>query len=123
MRVIARRAEGAAAARRRWTRYSVLIVLAVIGLWGAASPSHAVSRLSRDISGTVQRIDHKMITIMPAGRSEPLVFAWREKRTRFIRDGAFISIDSLEVGAEVRVRYRAPLFGPKFALRVVWQGQ
>lgn len=107
MRVMTRRAEGGAADRWRRTRYSIVIALAVTGWWGAASPSHAMPRLSRDISGTVQSIDHKTLSIMPAGRSEPLVFAWSAKRTQFIRGRALMSIDSLEVGTQVVVRYRA----------------
>jgi hypothetical protein len=80
------------------------------------------SQMSHEMSGTVQRIDSHTLTILLAGESKPTVFTWNTKETKFMRDGAFTSVDALRVGTQVTIRCSHPLFGPAPVLyRVSWQ--
>jgi len=70
------------------------------------------SQMSHEMSGTVKRIDRQTLTILLAGESKPTVFAWNTKKTKFVRDGAFTSVDALRTGTDVTIRCSHPLFGP-----------
>jgi hypothetical protein len=80
------------------------------------------SQMSHEMSGTVQRIDRKTLTILVAGESKATVFTWNTKETKFVRDGAFTSVDALRAGTQVIIRCSHPLFGPAPVLyQVSWQ--
>lgn len=121
MHAITRRSEANMPHRQGWSVCGIALILVVAGLCSVALPSHAMPRFSRDIAGTVQSTGPTSLSLIPRDRSESMAFVWKEKRTKFIRDGSVVTIDSLAVGTQVQVRYRAPLFGPRIALRVVWQ--
>lgn len=73
-----------------------------------------------EMSGTVQRVDRETITIVVAGESKPVVFAWN-KDTKFVRNGAFTTADTLRPGVQVTTRCSHPIFGSKPLLyRVSW---
>lgn len=87
-----------------------------------AEPVYAVpSPMSHEMSGTVQRIDRQTITVLSAGASKPEVFAWNAKETKFLRDSAPATVESLRVGSYVRIRCSHPLFGSRPVLyQVSW---
>ena len=88
---------------------------------GLASSIQALPPMSREMSGVVQQITAKTLTLLPAGESKPIVFAWDAKRTNFIRDSDFTNAGALRVGTRVIVRYHSPIFGPPYVTRVFWQ--
>src|SRR5262245_54796516 len=102
----------------------ITIALAAV-CFGLSNPGvvNAVpSQMSHEMSGTVQRIDSHTLTILLAGESKPTVFTWNTKETKFVRDGAFASVDALRVRTLVTIRCSHPLFGSAPVLyRVSWQ--
>ena len=84
---------------------------------------HAVpSQMSHEMSGTVQRIDRQSLTIVLDGASKPETFGWNSKETKFFRDGAPTTVDSLPAGTHVQIRCSHPLIGSgPFLYRVSWQ--
>lgn len=95
-------------------------VLVPIALQITSSPTCGMPPMSREMSGTVQRITATTITLVDAEQQESLTLAWNAKRTEFVRDGRFTSADALRPRAKVTVRYDWPIFGPKFVTRVSW---
>ena len=94
-----------------------------LALLTAIAPALAVpSAMSHEMSGTVQRIDPKSITILPSGSLKPVVFAWNSKDTRFFRDGRPTTSESLSIGAKVEIRCSHPIVGSAPLLyRVSWR--
>ena len=92
-------------------------------LLAAIAPALAVpSAMSHEMSGTIQRIDPKSITILPNGSKKSVVFAWHSKDTQFFRDGRPITSESLPIGAKVEIRCSHPIVGSMPLLyRVLWQ--
>ena len=103
---------------------TIAVVLAVIG-FGLGNPEHVdatPSQFNHEMSGTVQRIDRQTLFIVLTGASKPEAFTWNSKDTKFFRDGAPTTVESLRVGAYVTIRCSHPLFGPGPILwRVSWQ--
>jgi len=102
---------------------SLTVAFMVAALWvGSAERLDAVpSPEQHEMSGTVQRVDPDTITIVPAGESKPVAFAWN-KDTKFVRNGAFTTADALHSGTQVTIRCSHPIFGSKPLLyRVTWQ--
>jgi len=97
------------------------ITVALLAL-AAISPALAVpSAMSHEMSGTVQRIDHKTITILTREASKPVVFAWNSKDTQFFQSGKPSTIDSLPIGSRVQIRCSHPIVGSMPLLyRVSW---
>ncbi|HSS15637.1 MAG TPA: hypothetical protein VLQ29_01485 [Candidatus Dormibacteraeota bacterium] len=55
----------------------LLTALALIALWLSVAHAPAMpSPASHEMSGIVQRIDAKTVTILPAGESKSMVFSW-----------------------------------------------
>jgi len=80
------------------------------------------SQMSHEMSGTVQRIDSQSLAIVPSGTSKPEAFAWNSRDTKFFRDGAPTTVDSLRVGTHVQIRCSHPLIGSKPILyRISWR--
>ena len=98
------------------------ITLALLTL-AAMSPALAVpSAMSHEMSGTVQRLDPKSITILPSGSSKPVVFTWNSKDTQFFRDGRPTTSESLPIGAKVEIRCSHPIVGSAPLLyRISWR--
>jgi hypothetical protein len=101
---------------------SALVITIGLLAFGDTQPALAVpSAMSHEMSGTVQRIDRKTITIIPSGSSKPVVFAWNVKETQFVRNGTPAAIDSLRIGANVQIRCSHPIVGSVPLLyRVSW---
>lgn len=104
----------------------IAIVVALVAVcFGLSDPPrlYAVpSQMSHEMSGTVQRIDRQTLTIMVAGESKPTAFAWNTKETKFVRNGAFTSVEALRAGTHVTIHCSHPIFGPMPVLyRVAWQ--
>ena len=112
---------GPALRRRSSARIGVFVVLATVFAWSVVPRAHGLPRLSRDMSGTLIRIAQEELIVARSGTSDTLVFAWSLKRTRFFWNGAAVSPDSLQVGAHIKVRYRHPLIGPRYAVLVAWK--
>ena len=77
---------------------------------------------TREILGTVQRIDSQTVTILVTGASRPEAFEWSSRDTHFFCDGAPTTVDSLRVGTYVHLDWSYnPLNGRgPFAHRVFW---
>ncbi|HZS18717.1 MAG TPA: hypothetical protein VFA51_12385 [Candidatus Udaeobacter sp.] len=107
----------------RLVRRSILTTaLAFLILTLGLAPSiQAMPPMSREMSGVVQQITAKTLTLLPAGESKPIVFAWDAKWTQLVRDSDFTSPDALRVGTRVSIRYHSPIFGPQYVTRVFWQ--
>jgi len=77
--------------------------------------------MTHEMAGTVQRVDHKTISILTDGSSKPVVFAWNSKDTQFFQNGRPSTIDSLPIGSEVQIRCSHPIVGAAPLLyRVSW---
>jgi len=72
------------------------------------------------MSGTVQRVDRKTITILPRTESQAVVFEW-DRDTRFVCNGVPTTIDALRSGTWVTIRCIHPFFGSPFLYRVSWE--
>jgi len=98
------------------------ITVALLAL-GVISPALAVpSQMGHEMSGTVQRMNPKSITILPNGTKKPVVFAWNSKDTQFFRDGKPTTSESLPVGAKVQIKCSHPIVSSAPLLyRVSWQ--
>ena len=92
-------------------------------LLAAIAPALAVpSAMSHEMSGSVQRIDPKTITIVPSGSSEPVVFAWNSKDMQFFRDGRPTKSESLLIRVMVQIKCSHPIAGSSPLLyRVSWR--
>jgi hypothetical protein len=101
---------------------SALAIAIALLLLGAAGLVVAVpSAMTHEMSGIVQRIDRKTITISPTGASKPVIFAWNSKQTQFVGDGTPTTISSLPTGAKVQIRCSHPIVGSMPLLyRVAW---
>ena len=104
--------------------FQIAVALAAV-CFGLSNPGRVdavPSQMSHEMSGTVQRIDRQILMIVPTGASKPEAFAWNSKDTKFFRDGAPTTVDSLRVGTQVQIRCSHPIFGPKPLLyRVSWK--
>jgi hypothetical protein len=91
----------------------IVVALAAVcfGLGNPGRVDAVPSQMSHEMSGTVQRIDRQTLTIGPTAASKPETFAWNSKDTKFFRDGAPSTVDSLHVGTYVQIRCSHPLFG------------
>jgi hypothetical protein len=108
------------------SRSMIPIAVALAGVcFGLSNPAHinaVPSQMSHEMSGTVQRIDRQSLTIVLTGASKPEIFGWNSKDTKFFRDGAPTTIDSLHAGTYVQIRCSHPLIGSGPVLyRVSWQ--
>lgn len=102
----------------------IRVAIAVVALW-LVNPRQLgaiPSPEQHEMSGTVQRVDRETITIVIAGESKPVVFAWN-KDTKFVRNGALIRADALKGSAHVQIRCSHPIFGSPLLYRVAWQTQ
>src|SRR5262249_48880195 len=99
---------------------AIAICLLVLG-----DPGRVVavpSAMSHEMTGTVQRVDRKTITILSSGSSKPIVFAWNSKDTQFFRNGRPTTSESLPIGANVQIRCSHPIVGSEPLLyRVSWR--
>jgi hypothetical protein len=103
---------------------AIAVALAAVcfGLSNPGAVNAVPSQMSHEMSGTVRRIDSQTVTIVTSGASKPEVFAWNSKDTKFFRDGAPTTIDSLRVGTYVQIRCSHPLIGSGPLLyRVSWR--
>jgi hypothetical protein len=103
---------------------AIAVALAAV-CFGVSNPGHAYavpSQMSHEMSGTVKRIDFQTLTIIPTGASKPEAFAWNSQDTKFFRDGAPATVDSLHAGTHVQIHCSHPFFGSLPLLyRVSWQ--
>jgi hypothetical protein len=67
--------------------------------------------MNHEMSGIVQRIDRKTVTILLTGSSKPVGFAWNSKETQFIHNGTRARVDSLPIEATVQIRCSHPIVG------------
>src|SRR6516225_2780865 len=72
------------------------LALVVIAFWLSAPGQLEANNPSRrhEMSGTVQRVDRKTITIIPRGESQAVVFDW-DRDTRFVYNGSPATVDGL----------------------------
>lgn len=101
---------------------SATVALAVIAFWLSAAGQLDANNPSRrhEMSGTVQRVDRKTITILLRGESKAVVFDW-DRETRFVCNGVPTTVDALRSGTWVTIRCIHPFFGSPFLYRVSWE--
>ena len=70
--------------------------------------------------GTIERIDAdaRILRIKLGGEAPPLTLVWNS-RTRFVKGSRFVTATELTKGASVTVWYHTPLFGKRFATKIV----
>jgi hypothetical protein len=105
---------------------SIIPIAVVLGAacFGLSNPAHidaVPSQMSHEMSGTVQRIDRQSLTIVLTGASKPEIFGWNSKDTKFFRDGAPTTIDSLHAGTYVQIRSHPLIGSGPLLYRVSWQ--
>jgi hypothetical protein len=101
---------------------ALAITIALLALTGTPRVVAVPSVMSHEMSGTVQRIDGKTITILPTDGSKPVVFAWNSRDTQFVRNGTPSTIDALRIGTGVQIRCSHPILGTAPLLyRVFWR--
>jgi hypothetical protein len=109
---------------RSTSMMTIAVALGVV-CFGLSNPGHVdavPSQMSHEMSGTVERIDRQMLWIVSTGASKPEAFAWNSKDTKFFRDGAPTTAESLHAGTYVQIRCSHPLVGSGPVLyRVSWQ--
>jgi hypothetical protein len=98
------------------------VALAVIAFWLSVAGQLDANNPSRrhEMSGTVQHVDRKTITILPRGESKAVVFDW-DRDTRLVCNGVPTTIDALRSGTWVTIRCIHPFFGSPFLYRVSWE--
>jgi hypothetical protein len=103
-------------------RSALAITIALLAL-SQTWPALAVpSAMSHEMSGAVQRMDRKTVTILPTGSSKPVAFAWNAKETQFFQNGRPTKSDALPIGANVQIHCSHPIIGSMPTLyRVFWQ--
>jgi hypothetical protein len=103
-------------------RAVLLIMIGVLVLDEAGRVVAVPSAMSHEMTGMVQRVDRKTITILSSGSSKPVVFAWNSKDTQFFRDGRPTTIESLPIGANVQIRCSHPIVrSAPLLYRVSWR--
>lgn len=102
------------------TKILIALMLAVGG-W-IPTNARAMPRLVRQLDGEVRAVDRnsRTLTVQAGQQAKPLEFVW-DRDTRFIQNLQFTNATALKRGATVKIHYRWPLFGKKFATRIVWQ--
>ena len=96
---------------RSTSMMTIAVALGVV-CFGLSNPGHVdavPSQMSHEMSGTVQRIDRQMLSVVPTGASKPEAFASNSKDTKFFCDGAPTTVESL------RGHLRANPWQPSFA--------
>jgi hypothetical protein len=102
-------------------RSALAIAIGLLVLGDAGRVIAVPSAMTHEMSGTIQRIDRKTVTILPTGAFKPVVFAWNSKETQFVRNSTPTTIDSLPLGAGVQIRCSHPILGSAPLLyRVSW---
>jgi hypothetical protein len=100
---------------------SLAIAIALCALGDGGRVAAVPSAMTHEMSGIVQRIDRKTITVLLSGASKPVVFAWNSKETQFLRNGTPVTLDSLPVGAKVQIRCSHPILdSAQLLYRVSW---
>jgi hypothetical protein len=100
---------------------TVAFVVAALWLDSAERLDAMPSPEQHEMSGTVQHIDAKTLTVSPDGSSVAVVFAWNSEDTKFLNNRVFTTVDSLRVGTHVTIRCSHPIFGSPLLYRVSWQ--
>ncbi|MEQ1862168.1 MAG: hypothetical protein ABMA13_19805 [Chthoniobacteraceae bacterium] len=70
--------------------------------------------------GTIETIDRdaRILRIKPRGEAAPLTLVWNS-RTHFVKGTRIVTAAELTKGASVTVWYHTPLFGKRFATKIV----
>jgi hypothetical protein len=95
----------------------------ILAFLAAPHGAEAFPRLDRDRIANIEAIDHSLqrLHVRLRDTGDRFVVQWSE-RTKFFTGGVQVSPMELRPGAEVELRYRAPLLGPRVARRVKWKG-
>ena len=108
--------------RKRVSRIEIVVsILLAIASELVSPAANAMPPMSREMSGVVQQITAKTLTVLPEGQAKPLVFAWDAKSAKFVRDSHVARPDALRAGTRITIRYHSPIFGLPYVTRVFWQ--
>ena len=100
---------------------AVALVAIAVSLNSVGQLDAVPSPEQHEMSGTVQHIEAKTLTVLPEGSSVPVVFAWNSKDTKFLHNRVFTTVDFLRVGTHVTIRCSHPIFGSPLLYRISWQ--
>ena len=101
-------------------KFICLIILVTLVF---VQPALAMPRLSHELKGIVEEVivPAKSISILPNDGQNARTFRWKAN-TQFIQNQRFVSYADIKEGQYVKVRYREPLFGEPFVIKVEWAG-
>ncbi len=101
---------------RLWL-FALSMILGLAPLESQARPPRA-----RERQCVVQTIEHnsRTMTLQCGKETGALELVWT-KQTTFLQNGKFADAALPKTGQAVTVYYRSPLFGKKFATKVVWK--
>lgn len=98
----------------------ILLLAAVLGTFGGISDTQALPPRSHSEQGVIEVVDPiaRVLQLRRPDRSEPLRVIWN-MRTRFVAGQHFTNANQLRFGRAAEVWYRTPLFGERFATKIV----
>ena len=96
----------------------ILVTMAVLSSTSLARPPQPAQQV-----GIIEAVDHaaRTLRLRQTGEAGSLTLTWNN-RTRFIEHDTAATAAALRKGASVRVWYRSPLFGPRWATKVHLEG-
>lgn len=97
--------------------FALSMILGLAPLESQARPPRARER--QCVVQTIERSSRTM-TLRCGKDAEPLEVVWT-RQTNFLQNGKFADAALPKTGQAVTVYYRSPLFGKKFATKVVWK--
>jgi hypothetical protein len=102
------------------SKLTPIILAVVLGTFCGISDAKARPPQSRNEQGLIESVDPtaRVLQLRRPHRSEPLRLVWNA-RTRFVAGQHFTNADQLRSGRAAQVWYRTPLFGERFATKIV----
>jgi hypothetical protein len=98
-------------------RSCAVLCIAMVATCSQASARTPRSRVQHGVIEMIDRVA-RTLRIQSDGQANPLTLVWNS-RTRFIESGRFVSAAELRQGTPVAVWYLTPLFGERFATKIV----
>ena len=95
--------------------------LLCLGLLGSPRPASAAHPFTKGFQGVVQSVDRasKTIELRASSKGTLLKLVWNEG-THFLADGNRTTVDALQAGMQVKVKYHEVLFGHDYISTIEW---
>ena len=98
-------------------RSCAVLCIAMVATCSQASARTPRSRVQHGVIEMIDRVA-RTLRIQSDGQANPLTLVWNS-RTRFIESGRFVTAGVLTKGTPVTAWYLTPLFGERFATKIV----